>query len=273
MKIGVFDSGYGGLTVFKEFIKHLPEYDYIYLGDNARTPYGTRSFETIYRYTLQAVKKLFELDCELVILACNTASAKALPSIQKNDLPNLAPNKRVLGVIRPTVEAINKFTKTNTIGILGTSSTIASESYALEIEKLFPQTTVVQQDCPMCVPLVENNEHNSDGANYFVKKYITQLLSKNKKIDTIVLACTHYPLLMPKIRSYLPKNINILSQGKIVASSLTDYLDRHPEIDQKLSKNSQRLFFTTDVAQIFSEKAKIFLNIDLKPNVKKIELD
>jgi len=273
MKIGVFDSGYGGLTVFKKFIEHLPKYDYIYLGDNARTPYGTRSFDAVYRYTLQAVKKLFELNCELIILACNTASSKALRTIQQNDLAYLDPNKRVLGVIRPSVEALYKYTKTNVVGILGTSGTITSKSYVLEIAKLFPDISVVQQACPMWVPLVENNEHNSKGADYYVKKYIDELLNQKKNIDTVVLGCTHYPLLLTKIRDYLPDEISILSQGEVVALSLADYLNRHPEIDRKLSKNSQRLFYTTDVPEIFSEKAKIFLDNELNPNVEKIELE
>jgi glutamate racemase len=272
MKIGVFDSGYGGLTVLREFMKMLPQYDYVYLGDNARTPYGTRSYETVYRYTLQAVKKLFELDAKLVILACNTASAKALRSIQQNDLENIAPDRRVLGVIRPSVEALGRYTKSGNVGIFGTPGTVASDSYVLEIAKLYPKMRVYQQACPMWVPLVENNEHLGDGADYFVKKCINHLLRKSNKIDTVILACTHYPLLLPKIRKYLPGYIKILSQGEIVAPSLKDYLFRHPEIEQDLSKNFNVDFFTTDIPEQFSQKAQIFLENLIVPNVKKIEL-
>lgn len=273
MKIGVFDSGYGGLTVLKEFLNFLPQYDYIYLGDNARTPYGTRSFETVYRYTLQAVKKLFELDCQLVILACNTASAKALRSIQQNDLMEIAPDRRVLGVIRPSVEALSKYTQTLNVGVLGTPGTVASDSYVLEIAKLYPEINVFQQACPMWVPLVESNEHNSKGADFFVKKYINQLLKQDKNIDSVILGCTHYPLLINKIKHYLPENIKILSQGEIVAPSLKDYLKRHPEIESKLAKNYQRIFYTTDIPEIFTEKAKIFLDNALHPFAYKIELE
>ncbi len=273
MKIGVFDSGYGGLTVLKEILKVLPEYDYIYLGDNARTPYGTRSFETVYKYTLQAVKKLFELDCKLIILACNTASAKALRSIQQNDLPRLAPDRRVLGVIRPSVEALNEFTKTNVVGVLGTPGTVASNSYPLEIKKLYPHIQTFQQACPMWVPLVENNEHLGDGADYFVKKYLDGLLSQNKDIDTIILGCTHYPLLIPKIEKYLPPGIKLLSQGEIVAYSLKDYLRRHPEIEGDLTKNGSVVFYTTDVPELFNEKARIFLDNGLIPKAQRLVLD
>jgi glutamate racemase len=273
MKIGVFDSGFGGLTVLKEFLKHLPEYDYVYLGDNARTPYGTRSYETVYKYTLQAVKKLFDLDCQLVILACNTASAKALRSIQQNDLERIAQNRRVLGVIRPSVEALNNYTKTSVVGILGTPGTVTSDSYVLEIEKLYPEISVHQQTCPMWVPLVENNEHCGDGADYFVELNINQLLKQNKNIDTIILGCTHYPLLRNKIRKYLPENIKILSQGEIVAPSLRDYLHRHPEIENKLSKNSDRIFYTTDIPKLFNQKAQIFLNNGIIPTAQQIVLD
>ena len=272
MKIGVFDSGYGGLTVLKDFLEQLPQYDYVYLGDNARTPYGTRSFETIYRYSLQAVKKLFELDCQLVIIACNTASAKALRSIQQNDLQKIAPNRRVLGVIRPSVEALNNYTQTNKIGVLATPGTVASDSYVLEITKLYPDISVFQQSCPMLVPLVENNEHNSNGADFFVKKYVNELLLQNQNIDTIILGCTHYPLLIDKIKKYLPKHIKVVPQGEIVAPSLKDYLIRHPEIDIKLSKNYDRIFYTTDTAELFNKKAQIFLNNDVIPVAKQIEL-
>ncbi len=258
--IGVFDSGYGGLTVLKEFIDLMPEYDYYYLGDNARSPYGTRSFEAVYNYTLESVKKLFDLGCELVILACNTASAKALRTIQQNDLPKIDSERRVLGVIRPSVEAINEFTQTNSIGILGTKGTVLSNSYPLEIQKLFPDIEVVQEACPMWVPLVENNEFNSAGADYFVKKNIESLLNKNKNIDSIILGCTHYPLLISKIKKHLPENIKLLSQGKIVAESLKDYLYRHPEMEKKCSKSGIYKFFTTDAPETFKRQGQIFCN-------------
>ena len=228
--IGVFDSGYGGLTILKEIRKLLPEYDFMYLGDNARTPYGTRSFEVVYEFTLQAVIRLFELGCPLVILACNTASAKALRSIQQNDLPYLDNSRRVLGVIRPTAESIGEATVSRHVGILATSGTIKSESYPMEIKKLYPDIKVTGVACPMWVPLVENNEFNSDGADFFVKKYINELLEKDNQIDTIVLGCTHYPLLIDKIREFTPDGIRIITQGEYVADSLKDYLKRHNEI-------------------------------------------
>ena len=256
--IGVFDSGYGGLTVLSSFLQELPEYDFCYLGDNARSPYGTRSFETVYAYTLQAVKKLFNMGCQLVILACNTASAKALRSIQQNDLPVIDPRRRVLGVIRPSVEAIANFTQTKHVGILGTNGTIISNSYPLEIKKLFPAIHVYQEAAPMWVPLVENFEYQHPGADYFVKKNIGTLLQKEKKIDTIILACTHYPLLTEKIKKYTPDSVTIISQGKIVAQSLKNYLQRHPEMDAKCSKNGQKQFFTTEPSKVFASKAKIF---------------
>lgn len=268
--IGVFDSGYGGLTVLSEFFKHLPEYDFYYLGDNARSPYGTRSFKTVYNYTLQAVKKMFELGCELVILACNTASAKALRSIQQNDLPKIDPLKRVLGVIRPSVEIIDELTKSKHVGILGTNGTIASNSYILEINKLFPNIEVQQEACPMWVPLVENHEHLSNGADYFIKKNINALLKIDNKIDTIILACTHYPLLIKKIKQYVPAKIQIVSQGQIVAEKLKDYLLRHPEMEQKCSKKGTHKFFTTESVEVFSERAKIFC--DQLNGVEHIEL-
>ncbi len=268
--IGVFDSGYGGLTVLSEFFDLLPEYDFYYLGDNARSPYGPRSFDTVYAYTLQAVKKLFEMGCHLVILACNTASAKALRSIQQNDLPGIDPNRRVLGVIRPSVEAIGTYTKTNHIGILGTSGTVISNSYPLEIKKIYPEISVTQEACPMWVPLVENNEHNSIGADYFIEKNIHSLIQKNNQLDTIILACTHYPLLFEKIRKYVPENINIISQGKIVAKSLKDYLHRHPEMDDKCSKNNIRKFFTTESVEIFMERAQLFC--EQIENIEHLEL-
>jgi glutamate racemase len=258
--IGIFDSGYGGLTILKQIVETLPEYDFVYLGDNARTPYGTRSFDIVYHYTLESVKKLFEMGCNLVILACNTASAKALRTIQQNDLPKIDPGKRVLGVIRPSVEVIDSYTKTKNVGVLGTNGTVASESYPIEIQKLFPEIVVNQEACPMWVPLVEYNEYNSDGADFFVQKHLSNLLKTNPKIDTIVLGCTHYPLLLEKIRKYTPENITILSQGDIVASSLADYLRRHPEMDAKCSKNSTCRFFTTEAAETFEKQGSQFLN-------------
>jgi glutamate racemase len=256
--IGVFDSGYGGLTVFKSIAAQLPAYDYIYLGDNARTPYGDHSFETVYQYTLECVEWLFSKGCPLVILACNTASAKALRSIQQHVLPKKYPNNRVLGVIRPTAEVIQEYTKTNKIGVLGTRGTINSQSYLLEIDKLFPNIEVFQQSCPMWVPLIENNEHLSEGADYFVKEYVGELLAKSPDIDCILLACTHYPLLIPKIRSLVPKNMNLVVQGDIVAKSLTKYLINHPEIESKMSQEGKRLFYTSGDTRAFNEHASIF---------------
>lgn len=262
--IGVFDSGYGGLTVLKEIVKQLPEYDYIYLGDNARAPYGTRSFETVYQYTLECVQQLFSMGCELVILACNTSSAKALRTIQQKDLPLIAPHRRVLGVIRPTTEIVGKYTKTGHVGVLGTSGTIASNSYPIEIEKFYPQLKVVQEACPMWVPLVENNEFESEGADFFIQKNINSLLSKDKNIDTIILGCTHYPLLINKIKKYLPPNITLLSQGEIVAESLIDYLKRHVEIEQKSSKGGAVEFYTTDSSENFDKAALNFFGSAVK---------
>lgn len=256
--IGVFDSGYGGLTVLRSMVDRLPQYDYIYLGDNARAPYGNRSFETVYRYTLQCVKWLLQQDCPLVILACNTASAKALRTIQQKDLEGLNPQARVLGVIRPTTETIGQQTKTGTVGILATSGTVQSMSYVLEIEKFYPQLKVAQEACPMWVPLVENNEHLQPGADYFIKKNLDSILRKNPDIDTLLLACTHYPLLQQKIRQFLPPHIALLSQGEIVAPSLEDYLNRHPEIETKLSRTASRKFFTTDSTEDFNQKASTF---------------
>ena len=256
--IGVFDSGYGGLTVLKEIIHKLPQYDYIYLGDNARAPYGNRSFDTVYHYTLQCVKWFFEQGCSLVILACNTASAKALRTIQQNDLPKIAPEKRVLGVIRPTTEIIGSFSETNRIGILATNGTVASNSYPIEIAKFFPGLKVYQEACPMWVPLVENNEYESHGADYFVKKNLKTIFEKGKTIDVLLLACTHYPLLREKIQEYLPVGVKLVSQGEIVAESLEDYLLRHPEMEATCSKNGERAFFTTDSASDFDNHATIF---------------
>ncbi len=262
--IGVFDSGYGGLSILKEIVKTLPENDYIYLGDNARSPYGTRSFETVYHYTLEAVTKLFSMGCHLVILACNTASAKALRTIQQNDLPRIDSTKRVLGVIRPSVEAIYQFTKNKHVGILGTNGTVTSDSYPLEIKKLFPEIITIQEACPMWVPLVENNEYESDGADYFVEKNIQNLLHKDSLIDTIILGCTHYPLMINKIRTHTPETIKIISQGEIVAESLKDYLKRHPEMDAQCSRNAQRHFYTTDTVELFEKQASIFFGEKIK---------
>lgn len=256
--IGVFDSGYGGLTVLKAIIRKLPRYDYIYLGDNARAPYGTRSFETVYSYTLECVHQLFSMGCELVILACNTASAKALRTIQQVDLPHIDPEKRVLGVIRPTTEMVGVLSKTKHIGVLGTTGTVASESYPIEIKKFFPGAKVYQVACPIWVPLVENNEFNNEGADFFVKKDIRQLLKKSRKIDTVILGCTHYPLLMKKIKKYLPKGIRVVSQGEIVAAGLADYLKRHPEMEEKCSKGRTVHFLTTDSAYNFDASALKF---------------
>ena len=257
--IGIFDSGYGGLTVFKAIAAKLPTYDYIYLGDNARAPYGPRSFDTVYQYTLQCVNWFFSQGCPLVILACNTASAKALRTIQQNDLPKSAdPSRRVLGVIRPTSEIIGQFTKTNAVGVLGTTGTVRSGSYEIEIEKFWPQLTVTQEACPMWVPLVENNEFDSPGADFFIKKNIDRLLAADVNIDTVLLACTHYPLLRKKIELCLPAGTTLLSQGDIVADSLFNYLIRHTEMEQRLSKTGTMQFFTTDDPADFDQHATIF---------------
>lgn len=265
--IGIFDSGYGGLTVFKEIKKMLPEYDYIYLGDNARVPYGTRSFDTVYQFTKECVFKLFDLGCNLVILACNTASAKALRSIQQKDLPE---GKKVLGVIRPTTEAIDRYTKSNHIGILATQGTVLSDSYPIEIKKLHPQIEVFQHACPFWVPLVENNEIDSRGSLYFVEKDIKELLQQSSAIDTIVLACTHYPLLLPVIRNFIPDGVTVLSQGTLVAESLVSYLVRHTEVAMACSKNSTMQFYTTDSARDFAEKAEIFFGKAITANHIKV---
>lgn len=257
--IGIFDSGYGGLTILSRIQETLPEYDYIYLGDNARTPYGTRSFEVVYEFTLQAVNKLFEMGCQLVILACNTASAKALRSIQQKDLPHIDPKRRVLGVIRPTAECIGNITRSRHVGILGTAGTIKSQSYVLEIQKLFPDIQVSGEACPLWVPLVESNEYNSPGADYFVQQHIERLLQKDTNIDTLILGCTHYPLLIEKIKQYTPQGISIVAQGEYVARSLQDYLHRHPEMDALCTKQGCCRFFTTESEEKFKESASIFL--------------
>jgi glutamate racemase len=256
--IGIFDSGYGGLTVFKEIVNKLPQYDYLYLGDNARAPYGPRSFESIYSYTLQCVKWFFAQGCPLVILACNTASAKALRTIQQNDLQKIGPDKRILGVIRPTTELIGNYSDSKHVGILATSGTVISNSYVIEIDKFFPEVKVFQQACPMWVPLVENDEYKNHGADFFIKKYINQLLDQSLAIDTILLACTHYPLLHDKIREFTPADIKILSQGEIVANSLVNYLERHQEIKSKISSEKTIKFYTTDSIEDFDRHAGSF---------------
>jgi glutamate racemase len=256
--IGVFDSGYGGLTILKELKKQLPQYDYIYLGDNARAPYGTRSFETVYEYTLEAVNWFFDQGCSLVILACNTASAKALRNIQQLDLPNIGPDKRVLGVIRPSSEVLGNFTQTGHVGIMATAGTVQSDSYLLELAKFFPAVKVHQQACPMWVPLIENGEYDKPGADYFIQSYLDQLFSQSADIDAILLACTHYPLLAAKIQSYLPHGVKLISQGAIVAESLAQYLENHPEIVAKCSQQGQLQFYTTDNAQTFEKQASAF---------------
>jgi len=256
--IGVFDSGYGGLTVLKEIVKKLPQYDYIYLGDNARSPYGNRSFEVVYHYTLECVEWFFKQGCSLVILACNTASAKALRTIQQNDLPKLDPKKRVLGVIRPTTEVIGRLSETGSVGILATNGTVASNSYPLEIAKFYPDLKVYQEACPMWVPLVENNEYQSHGADFFIKKNLHSLFAKGEKIDVVLLACTHYPMMKEKIQEHLPVAVKLLSQGEIVAGSLRDYLQRHPELETLCSRSGKREFYTTDATEDFDNHTSSF---------------
>lgn len=264
--IGVFDSGYGGLTILKEFLHDLPQYDFIYLGDNARAPYGSRSFEVVYEYTLQAVIKLFEMGCPLVILACNTASAKALRTIQQNDLAALGGDRRVLGVIRPAVESIGQVTKNGHVGILGTTGTVLSNSYPIELEKWSGGKVVktTQEACPIWVPLVENNETDSPGTEYFVSKNISRLMASDPQIDAIVLGCTHYPLLMPVIRKNVPEGVQILEQGKLVSASLVDYLKRHPEMEQRCSKSSVVKYYTTENIEVFEKNATAFIGREIK---------
>lgn len=262
--IGIFDSGYGGLTILRQIRNLMPQYDYIYLGDNARTPYGTRSFEVVYEFTLQAVEKLFSMGCPLVVLACNTASAKALRSVQQNDLARLDPTRRVLGIIRPTVERIGELTRSRHIGVLATEGTILSASYPLEIKKLFPDIQVSGQACPLWVPLVENDEADSPGADYFVRKYIGLLLSRDPLIDTVILGCTHYPLLLDKIRQFMPSGISVICQGDYVATSLEDYLHRHPEMQQRCSLGGECRFFTTESEEKFMGSASLFLQQPVK---------
>ena len=258
--IGVFDSGYGGLTILKHIRREMPEYDFMYFGDNARTPYGTRSFQVVYEFTLQCVTKLFEMGCNLVVLACNTASAKALRTIQQIDLPRLDATRRVLGIIRPTVESIGELTKTRHVGLLATPGTVKSLSYPLEINKLFPDITVTSESCPIWVPLVETGESQSEGADYFIKHHVDNLLAKDSRIDTIILGCTHYPLLLDKIRKYVPEGINIVSQGEYVAASLKDYMERHPEMDVRCTKGGSCRYYTTESVETFLPNASIFLN-------------
>lgn len=262
--IGIFDSGYGGLTVMKEIVKALPAYDYIYLGDNARAPYGPRDFQTVYQYTREAVQWFFEQGCPLVILACNTASAKALRTIQQNDLPEEAPGKKVLGVIRPTSEVIGNYTRSGHVGVLGTAGTVQSGSYLIEIKKFFPQLTVSQEACPMWVPLVENGKIESEGAGFFIKENLDHILSADPSIDTLLLACTHYPLLEHRMKAYLPERIRIVSQGEIVAKSLADYLNRHSEIEEKLSKNANKRFYTTGDTKDFDTHASLFFGQEIR---------
>ena len=256
--IGVFDSGYGGLTVLKEITALLPQYDYLYLGDNARAPYGPRSFETVYHYTLECISWFFKQRCSLVILACNTASAKALRTIQQNDLPVIAPEKRVLGVIRPTTELVGGLTKTGKVGVLGTNGTVRSESYPIEIKKFYPDVEVLQEACPMWVPLIENNEYENEGADFFIEKNLKTLMRQSPDIDTILLACTHYPLIKDKIEAFLPADVQVVAQGSIVAESLADYLIRHPEIEEMCSKNGDVVFYTTDSTEDFDRHGSIF---------------
>ncbi len=262
--IGIFDSGYGGLTVFRAIADRLPDYDYIYLGDNGRSPYGDQPFDIIYKYTLECVEWLFSNGCEIVILACNTASAKAVRTIQQIDLPLKFPGKRVLGVIRPTAEIIGNFSRSNRIGIMGTRGTVNSGSYLLEINKFFPQLKVFQQSCPMWVPLIENNEHMQPGADFFVQEYCNALLAQDNAIDCVLLACTHYPLLMPKLEKVFPSTLKILAQGSIVANSLADYFVRHPEMEKKLSKAGRKKFYTSGDLLSFNEHGSLFFGEIIK---------
>lgn len=268
--IGVFDSGYGGLTILEELKKQLPNHDFLYLGDNARTPYGTRSFDVVFEFTLQAVEYFFSQGCDLVILACNTASAKALRKIQEDVLPFKYPGKRVLGVIRPTTEIIGTISQNKNIAVLATEGTVKSQSYAIEIAKFFPEAIVIQHACPIWVPLIENDLHETEGGKWFVKKEIDEVLINNPSIDTILLACTHYPLLLPIIEGLVPKNVKVVSQGEIVAQSLVAYLKRHPEIDENISKNGQLSFLTTENANTFDEKANQFYSGEVKSKTIKL---
>ena len=262
--IGVFDSGYGGLTILHQVRSVLPQYDYLYLGDNARAPYGPRSFDVVYQFTREAVVKLFSMGCHLVILACNTASAKALRTIQQNDLPQLDPSRRVLGVIRPTAECIGTITQTRHVGVLATEGTIKSESYVLEIKKLWPDITVTGVACPLWVPLIENNEYDTPGADYFVKKRIDTLMLRDPAIDSVILGCTHYPLLLDKILKHTPRGVRVIPQGEYVAASLKDYLTRHPEMEAKCTRHASCRYFTTENSDKFRESARLFLHEDVE---------
>lgn len=257
--IGVFDSGYGGLTILEGIRSRMPQYDYLYLGDNARTPYGTRSFDVVYEFTLQAVRKLFSLGCPLVVLGCNTASAKALRTIQQEYLPFNAPDRRVLGVIRPTAEVVGQLTKSGHIGVLATSGTIKSDSYRLEIQKLHPECHVTGLACPMWVPIIENGEYDKPGADYFVRDRIEALLAADPLIDTIILGCTHYPLLLDKIKKYCPPHITLVPQGRYIAESLETYLLRHQDMDNRITRGGTCRYFTTESADEFRESASLFL--------------
>ncbi|MCK9300123.1 MAG: glutamate racemase [Bacteroidales bacterium] len=269
--IGVFDSGYGGLTILEEFRCKLPQYDYLYLGDNARTPYGNRSFELVNQFTLEAVQYLFNQSCRLVILACNTASAKALRNIQQHFLPTLEHNSRVLGILRPTVESLGPLSKTRHVGLVGTQGTVQSGSYPIEIHKLFPDIQLESEACPMWVPLVENGEHDSPGASFFVKKHLDRLFGRDPLIDTLVLACTHYPLLINQIRKHSPDRVSIITQGKLVADSLSDYLRRHPEIDELCSKGGSCRYLTTEAEEKFQEMASVFTHSSI--SVQQVHLN
>lgn len=264
--IGIFDSGYGGLTILNGIRHLMPQYDFIYLGDNARAPYGARSFDVVYEFTRQAVVDLFQRGCHLVILGCNTASAKALRTIQQNDLPKLDPERRVLGIIRPTAEVIGSITKKRHVGIFATEGTIKSESYKLEIQKLYPDIHVSGVACPFWVPLVEYNEADSPGADYFVKKRVTQLMDMDPEIDTVILGCTHYPMLLPKIRKYVPEDVQIVAQGDYVAGSLKNYFERHPDMEAKCTKGGRVQYLTTENPDKFRESAQQFLHehVDVK---------
>ena len=258
--IGIFDSGYGGLTIYQEIHRLMPQYDYLYLGDNARTPYGSRSFDVVYEFTRQSVRYLFQSGCQLVVLGCNTASAKALRSIQQIDLPQMDPRRRVLGIIRPTVENIGNITKTRHVGVLATDGTIKSLSYPLEIRKLYPNIHVTGEACPLWVPLVETNEYITPGADYFIKKHVDNLLARDPMIDTIILGCTHYPLLLEKIKKFVPDGIQIVTQGAAVAQSLQDYLQRHPEMESLCTRGNNSCFCTTESEDKFREHAYVFLH-------------
>lgn len=268
--IGIFDSGFGGLTVFRAISEDFPNHDFVYLGDNARSPYGTRSFETVYEYTLQAVSWFFKQGCPLVILACNTASAKALRNIQQLNLPVMAPHNRVLGVIRPTAEKIGLYSKTGHVGIMATRGTIISRSYPLEIGKFFPEVRVFQQACPLLVPLIENNEHESPGASYFIEKYTRGLLNLSAEIDTVLLGCTHYPVIETQIKQWAGEHVRIISQGEIISDSLADYLGRHPEIHERIAQHGDRRFYTSDDPVDFENHAPLFFGQPVKAEQVKI---